>query len=136
MNDGWHLHKQGILGLTLHAWQWSLQNERSGRCWTSANHLSFYTLRPRLYVQVLPRLEEPLPSTIALQPLPTGAQLFRLRPTQWTIFQDTTYNIALEQANLILGYFLGKLFAFFICLSQKQLAHSQAPAAYKLHKAV
>ena len=65
---------------------------------------------PRLYVQVLPILEGPLPSIIALQPPPTDAEFFLLRSIEWTIFQDTTYNTALEQANVILRYFLGKLF--------------------------
>ena len=63
---------------------------------------------PRLYVQVLPILEGPLPSIIALQPPPTDAEFFLLRSIEWTIFQHTTYNTALEQANVILRYFLGK----------------------------
>ncbi|EDQ98148.1 uncharacterized protein LACBIDRAFT_309794 [Laccaria bicolor S238N-H82] len=56
---------------------------------------------------VLPVLEGPLPSIIALQQPPTDAELFLLRSIEWTIFQDTTYNTALEQANVILRYFLG-----------------------------
>jgi len=55
-------------------------------------------------------LEGPLPSIIALQLPPTDAELFLLRSIEWTIFQDATYNTALEQANVILRYFLGKFF--------------------------
>ncbi|KAF8151524.1 nuclear pore protein 84/107 [Crassisporium funariophilum] len=56
---------------------------------------------------VLPSLKNPLPSIINLQPPPDSAELFLLRSIEWTTFMDSTYGIALEQANVILRYFLG-----------------------------
>lgn len=44
-----------------------------------------------------------------MQPPPTEAELFLLRSIEWTTFMDTTYETALEQANVILRYFLGRL---------------------------
>ncbi|KAG5640987.1 hypothetical protein DXG03_006451, partial [Asterophora parasitica] len=49
----------------------------------------------------------PLPSIIALQTPPTDPELFLLRSIEWTTYNETTYDTALEQANVILRYFLG-----------------------------
>ncbi|GLB38465.1 putative nuclear pore protein 84 / 107 [Lyophyllum shimeji] len=57
--------------------------------------------------EMLPPLKGPLPSIIALQPPPTDAELFLLRSIEWTTYNETTYPTALEQANVILRYFLG-----------------------------
>ncbi len=57
--------------------------------------------------QILPALKGNLPSLIALQPPETEGELFLLRSIEWTTFLDTTYHTALEQANVILRYFLG-----------------------------
>ncbi|KAF9469517.1 nuclear pore protein 84/107 [Collybia nuda] len=57
--------------------------------------------------ELLPLLRGPLPSIIAMQSQPTDAELFLLRSIEWTTFMDTTYDTALEQANVILRYFLG-----------------------------
>ncbi|KAF9002210.1 107-domain-containing protein [Cyathus striatus] len=56
--------------------------------------------------EVLPPLKGPLPSIIAFQSEPSEAEMFLLRSIEWTTFMDTTYEIALEQANVILRYFL------------------------------
>ncbi|KAJ7063608.1 nuclear pore protein 84/107 [Mycena amicta] len=58
-------------------------------------------------LQMLPPLKGRLPSIIALQPPATDEETFLLRSIEWTIFSDTTYDTALEQANVILRYFLG-----------------------------
>lgn len=65
---------------------------------------------------MLPPAKGPLPSIIALQSPPTDAELFLLRSIEWTIFGDSTYATALEQANVILRYFLGPSPAFVSCL--------------------
>ncbi|EGO23158.1 hypothetical protein SERLADRAFT_450816 [Serpula lacrymans var. lacrymans S7.9] len=57
--------------------------------------------------QLLPPLRGPLPSTIALQPAPSGLELLLLRSIEWTIYLEDTYDTALEQATVILRYFLG-----------------------------
>jgi hypothetical protein len=49
----------------------------------------------------------PLPSVVALQQQDGESELFLLRSIEWTIFLDTTFDTALEQANVILRYFLG-----------------------------
>ncbi|KAG6852732.1 hypothetical protein C0991_009470 [Blastosporella zonata] len=56
---------------------------------------------------VLPRLRGRLPSIIALQPPPTVQELILLRSIEWTTYNESTFSIALEQANVILRYFLG-----------------------------
>ncbi|KAJ7582625.1 nuclear pore protein 84/107 [Mycena floridula] len=56
--------------------------------------------------ELLPAVKGPLPSIIAMQPPPSDAELFLLRSIEWTIFLDSTYLTALEQANVILRYFL------------------------------
>ncbi|KAK7436197.1 Nucleoporin nup84 [Stygiomarasmius scandens] len=56
--------------------------------------------------EILPPLKGPLPSIIGFQPEPTDAELFLLRSIEWTIFSETTYDRALEQANHIFRYFL------------------------------
>jgi nuclear pore complex protein Nup107 len=58
-------------------------------------------------MQILPPLKGPLPSIIALQPAPSDAEKLLLRSIEWTTFLEATYNTALEQANVILRYFLG-----------------------------
>lgn len=58
--------------------------------------------------EVLPQPKGPLPSIIAMQPAPTDSELFLLRSIEWTTFSEATYETALEQANVLLRYFLGK----------------------------
>ncbi|PPR04880.1 hypothetical protein CVT26_012721, partial [Gymnopilus dilepis] len=56
---------------------------------------------------ILPELKDPLPSIVKLQPPPNDAELFLLRSIEWTTFMPETYQLALEQATVILRYFLG-----------------------------
>jgi len=63
--------------------------------------------------QLLPRLKGPLPSIIALQGTPSDVELLLLRSIEWTTFEDGTYDTALEQATVILRYFLGKYMMLF-----------------------
>ncbi|KAJ3503194.1 hypothetical protein NLJ89_g8543 [Agrocybe chaxingu] len=55
----------------------------------------------------LGQLQDPLPSIIALQPPADESETFLLRSIEWTTFMESTYNVALEQATVILRYFLG-----------------------------
>jgi len=55
--------------------------------------------------RVLPALRGPLPSIIVRQ-APTEAELILLRSIEWTTFSEGTFITALEQANVILRYFL------------------------------
>ncbi|KAG6828732.1 hypothetical protein H0H92_006920 [Tricholoma furcatifolium] len=57
--------------------------------------------------ELLPPLRGGLPSIITLQPPATTPELLLLRSIEWTTFMDSTYATALEQANVILRYFLG-----------------------------
>ncbi len=57
--------------------------------------------------QVLPPAKGPLPSIMGLEPPPTDAEILLLRSIEWTTFLESTYDTALEQANVILRYFLG-----------------------------
>jgi len=57
--------------------------------------------------EILPPLKGSLPSIIALQPPPSDAEKLLLRSIERTTFLEATYNTALEQANVILCYFLG-----------------------------
>ncbi|KIM43977.1 hypothetical protein M413DRAFT_68391 [Hebeloma cylindrosporum] len=54
----------------------------------------------------LPPLSGTLPSIINLQPPPDEAETLLLRSIEWTTFAEATYDIALEQATVILRYFL------------------------------
>ncbi|KAG8215686.1 nuclear pore complex protein [Butyriboletus roseoflavus] len=56
---------------------------------------------------LLPQLKGPLPSIIALQNPPSEVETLLLRSIEWTIFMEATYDTALEQATVILRYFLG-----------------------------
>ena len=67
--------------------------------------------------QLLPQLKGPLPSIIALQNPPSDIEALLLRSIEWTTFMDTTYDTALEQATVILRYFLGKTSALNLNLS-------------------
>jgi nuclear pore complex protein Nup107 len=49
----------------------------------------------------------PLRSIIVMQPPASDAELLLLRSIEWTTFLEETYDTALEQANVILRYFLG-----------------------------
>jgi nuclear pore complex protein Nup107 len=60
-------------------------------------------------------LRGPLPSIIARQAPSTDAELILLRSIEWTIFSEETFSTALEQANVILRYFLG-IFLFFLII--------------------
>ena len=55
----------------------------------------------------MPPAKGPLPSIIGLEPAATDAEILLLRSIEWTTFLETTYDTALEQANVILRYFLG-----------------------------
>lgn len=57
--------------------------------------------------QLLPQLKGPLPSIIALQNPPSEVETLLLRSIEWTTFMEATYDTALEQAAVILRYFLG-----------------------------
>ncbi|KAG2081066.1 hypothetical protein BD769DRAFT_1734392 [Suillus cothurnatus] len=52
-------------------------------------------------------MKGPLPSVIALQATPSDVELLLLRSIEWMMFEDGTYDTALEQAIVILRYFLG-----------------------------
>ncbi|PPQ72703.1 hypothetical protein CVT24_012914 [Panaeolus cyanescens] len=54
----------------------------------------------------LPQLKDTLPSLIQRQPPPNDEETLLLRSIEWTTFMESTYNVALEQANVILRYFL------------------------------
>ncbi|KAH7906565.1 nuclear pore protein 84/107 [Hygrophoropsis aurantiaca] len=56
---------------------------------------------------IIPPLRGPLPSIIALQPPPSDVEKLLLRSIEWTTFMDDIYDTALEQATVILRYFLG-----------------------------
>ncbi|KNZ76179.1 Nuclear pore complex protein [Termitomyces sp. J132] len=56
--------------------------------------------------QALPPLRGSLPSIIALQPPPTRPELLLVRSIEWTTFHESTFPTALEQANVIMRYFL------------------------------
>ncbi|KAI0723479.1 nuclear pore protein 84/107 [Earliella scabrosa] len=57
---------------------------------------------------ILPPAKGPLPSIIGLEPAPTDAEWLLVRSIEWTTFTEATYDTALEQANVILRYFLGR----------------------------
>ncbi|TBU21786.1 nuclear pore protein 84/107 [Dichomitus squalens] len=57
---------------------------------------------------ILPPVKGPLPSIIGLEPAATDAEILLLRSIEWTTFLESTYDTALEQANVILRYFLGR----------------------------
>ncbi|KAG1856995.1 nuclear pore protein 84/107 [Suillus subalutaceus] len=57
--------------------------------------------------ELLPQMKGPLPSVIALQATASDIELLLLRSIEWTTFEDGTYDTALEQATVILRYFLG-----------------------------
>lgn len=42
-----------------------------------------------------------------MQPEASDTEVLLLRSIEWTTFFETTYDTALEQANVILRYFLG-----------------------------
>ncbi|KAF8836112.1 nuclear pore protein 84/107 [Paxillus ammoniavirescens] len=56
--------------------------------------------------ELLPQLRGPLPSIIALQTPPSDEEMLLLRSIEWTTFMEATYDTALEQATVILRYFL------------------------------
>ncbi|CCM01547.1 uncharacterized protein FIBRA_03605 [Fibroporia radiculosa] len=56
---------------------------------------------------VLPLARGLLPSIIGMQPEPSDAELLLLRSIEWTTFLESTYPTALEQADVIVRYFLG-----------------------------
>ncbi|KAG6332899.1 hypothetical protein ID866_6186, partial [Astraeus odoratus] len=55
----------------------------------------------------LPRLRGPLPSFTASQPPPSDPEMLLLRSIEWTTIIQGTYDTALEQATVIMRYFLG-----------------------------
>ncbi|KAG2341834.1 hypothetical protein BDR05DRAFT_976754 [Suillus weaverae] len=57
--------------------------------------------------ELLPQMKGPLPSVIPLQATPSDVELLLLRSIEWTTFEDGTHDTALEQATVILRYFLG-----------------------------
>ena len=44
---------------------------------------------------------------LSVEPPPTDAEWLLVRSIEWTTFFEATYDTALEQANVILRYFLG-----------------------------
>ncbi|OCH90763.1 nuclear pore protein 84/107 [Obba rivulosa] len=58
--------------------------------------------------QELPPPTGPLPSIIGIQPPPSKDELLLIRSIEWTVFYEATYSTALEQANVILRYFLAR----------------------------
>ncbi|EMD36111.1 hypothetical protein CERSUDRAFT_116015 [Gelatoporia subvermispora B] len=58
--------------------------------------------------QVLPPPSGQLPSVIGMQPPPTDDEWLLMRSLEWTTFSEATYGTALEQANVILRYFLAR----------------------------
>ncbi|EKM50986.1 uncharacterized protein PHACADRAFT_177673 [Phanerochaete carnosa HHB-10118-sp] len=56
---------------------------------------------------ILPPAKGPLPSVISQQPPPSNAELLLVRSVEWTTYLESTYDTALEQANVILRYLLG-----------------------------
>ncbi|KAI0795934.1 nuclear pore protein 84/107 [Abortiporus biennis] len=48
----------------------------------------------------------PLPSLVEPQPEPSNLEWLLVRSIEWTTFMESTYSTALEQANVILRYFL------------------------------
>jgi nuclear pore complex protein Nup107 len=61
---------------------------------------------------MLPPLKDPLSSIITLQAPASDAETFLLRSIEWTTFLESTFEVALEQATVILRYFLGMLLSF------------------------
>ncbi|TFY52382.1 hypothetical protein EVJ58_g10050 [Rhodofomes roseus] len=57
--------------------------------------------------QELPPAKGPLPSIIGMQPPASEQEQLLLRSIEWTTFMESTHTTALEQANVILRYFLG-----------------------------
>ncbi|EPQ52913.1 hypothetical protein GLOTRDRAFT_78934 [Gloeophyllum trabeum ATCC 11539] len=63
----------------------------------------------KVFKTLPPLLKGPLPS-LAPQSLlraPSDEEMLLLRSLEWTTFQEATYDTALEQANVILRYFIG-----------------------------
>ncbi|KAI9065014.1 hypothetical protein FKP32DRAFT_1675146 [Trametes sanguinea] len=56
---------------------------------------------------ILPPAKGPLPFVSAMEPPPSEPEWLLVRSIEWTTFLETTYDTALEQANVILRYFLG-----------------------------
>ncbi|KAI0653097.1 nuclear pore protein 84/107 [Cubamyces menziesii] len=56
---------------------------------------------------ILPPPKGALPYISAMEPPPSEAEWLLVRSIEWTTFLDSTYDTALEQANVILRYFLG-----------------------------
>ena len=48
-----------------------------------------------------------MPQLVENEPPPTDAEWLLVRSIEWTTFFEATYDTALEQANVILRYFLG-----------------------------
>jgi hypothetical protein len=67
-------------------------------------------------LQELPVLKGSLPEIKISPPAPAPSdpQLLLLRSIEWTTFHEATYDTALEQANVILRYFLGKPFLAYV----------------------
>ena len=60
-----------------------------------------------MWPQVLPPPSGPLPSVIAPQREPSEPELLLLRSIEWTTSMEATYHTTLEQATVIIRYFLG-----------------------------
>ncbi|KAI0773023.1 nuclear pore protein 84/107 [Trametes elegans] len=57
---------------------------------------------------ILPPAKGALPFVTAMEPPPTEPEWLLVRSIEWTTFLESTYDTALEQANVILRYFLGR----------------------------
>ncbi|KAG1880885.1 hypothetical protein F4604DRAFT_1748514 [Suillus subluteus] len=55
---------------------------------------------------LLRQMKDPFPSVVVLHATPSDIKFLLLRSIEWTIFEDGTYDTALEQATVILRYFL------------------------------
>lgn len=62
---------------------------------------------------------------------PTDLELLLVRSIEWTTFMDSTYDTALEQANVILRYFLGA----FVCRNYQKRCSLSLTASGKIHVA-
>lgn len=106
----------------LNAWQLLLPSEPSKKHLRYKTFVNYEDGCWRMaHAQMLPPLEDPLTSIITLQAPASDAETFLLRSIEWTTFLESTYEVALEQATVILRYFLGQFPRFdsgwILCLS-------------------
>lgn len=96
------------LGLTADTSERKLALTRANEHGLDRNRVAIATAE-RTIAGAFDQLEEPrgaLPSVITGSDSPTDAEEFLLRSIEWTTFYEETYDVALEQTNVILRYFL------------------------------